>query len=540
MSIPDSAVHNGHRARMRAKLLKHTEIIFDTYELLEMLLYSVISYKDTNPVAKRLLDEFGSLEATLSADPEDIARVDGIGERAAELVKAAGELPLLGGTYIHERANAVIGTPDLAWVIFQRHFMIHPESYCAVMMLDDAMRFIDLYDVPTRKFSSAETRPRYFIDAQVRSRGTVAIVGYRHQNGGAVPFLGDYATRDMIAFELSRTGCLMIECLLIDYEGYHSTSKIGKLKLTTLPSLPAEVFYDSAYDVSDGLNRKIVETVRAIAKLPLGDERDRWILRALTKLLSFEIKDDPGACASRLMQRYGRIDTLLSVGMDELSPEIGERAAALLRVTAALCSRRVTEGLVFGERYSEEDVIRYLTGRLYGAPFERIMVLTLGADGEVLACDHIGDGVVNRSDVIPIKIINAAIKRSAASVVLAHNHRGGSPNASDEDIETTKKIYQMLRIAGKDLAMHVIIHGKEHRILIPNREEDTIENYDSIERLQYTRELRRRAAEEEARRKAEEQARAEEQAAREALERAEREKNLATDELPFGLEYPVN
>ena len=60
--LPDEKLHVGHRARMRRKFLSYGPRIFDTYELLEMLLYHVIPYKDTNPIAKRLLMEFGSLE----------------------------------------------------------------------------------------------------------------------------------------------------------------------------------------------------------------------------------------------------------------------------------------------------------------------------------------------------------------------------------------------------------------------------------------------------------------------------------------------
>ena len=65
--LPDEKLHVGHRARMRRKFLSYGSRIFDTYELLEMLLYHAIPYKDTNPVAKRLLMEFGSLEGVLTA-----------------------------------------------------------------------------------------------------------------------------------------------------------------------------------------------------------------------------------------------------------------------------------------------------------------------------------------------------------------------------------------------------------------------------------------------------------------------------------------
>ena len=88
--LPDEKMHSGHRSRMREKFLTHGARIFDTYELLEMLLYYTIPYKDTNPIAKRLLMEFGSLEGVLTASPEELARVSGIGERAAELLATVG------------------------------------------------------------------------------------------------------------------------------------------------------------------------------------------------------------------------------------------------------------------------------------------------------------------------------------------------------------------------------------------------------------------------------------------------------------------
>ena len=49
MAGTDAQVHSGHRQRMRDKFIRHGADVFDTHELLEMLLYYVIPYKDTNP-----------------------------------------------------------------------------------------------------------------------------------------------------------------------------------------------------------------------------------------------------------------------------------------------------------------------------------------------------------------------------------------------------------------------------------------------------------------------------------------------------------
>ena len=93
IELPDEKLHQGHRARMRDKFLKHGPDIFDTYELLEMLLYYAVPYKDTNPIAKRLLMRFGSLDGVLTADPSELAEISGIGKRAAELIVTIGRMP---------------------------------------------------------------------------------------------------------------------------------------------------------------------------------------------------------------------------------------------------------------------------------------------------------------------------------------------------------------------------------------------------------------------------------------------------------------
>ena len=62
------SVHKGHRSRMKEKLLTFGERIFHTYELLEMLLYYVIPYRDTNPISKALLKRFSGIDGVLSAN----------------------------------------------------------------------------------------------------------------------------------------------------------------------------------------------------------------------------------------------------------------------------------------------------------------------------------------------------------------------------------------------------------------------------------------------------------------------------------------
>jgi DNA repair protein RadC len=69
----------GHRARLRGRLLDDGGEALLDHELIEYLLALAIPRRDTKPLAKALLHEFGGLGGLLSADPRAVARVPGMG-----------------------------------------------------------------------------------------------------------------------------------------------------------------------------------------------------------------------------------------------------------------------------------------------------------------------------------------------------------------------------------------------------------------------------------------------------------------------------
>lgn len=82
----DAPDHLGHRSRLRGRLLDDADGLAD-YELVEYLLALAIPRRDTKPLAKALLREFGSLAQLIGADPDALRRVDGMGETAVAALK---------------------------------------------------------------------------------------------------------------------------------------------------------------------------------------------------------------------------------------------------------------------------------------------------------------------------------------------------------------------------------------------------------------------------------------------------------------------
>lgn len=88
MPAEKAPIHAGHRTRMRSRFFETGLDGFQPHEILEMLLFCVIPKRDVNPLAHALLDEFGSVDAVLSASPEELARVSGVGRQTGEFFAA--------------------------------------------------------------------------------------------------------------------------------------------------------------------------------------------------------------------------------------------------------------------------------------------------------------------------------------------------------------------------------------------------------------------------------------------------------------------
>lgn len=85
----DATDNGGHRARLRQRLFEGGPDALLDHELVEYLLALAIPRRDTKPLAKQLLREFGGFGALVTADAEAIARVGGISETAVAALKTA-------------------------------------------------------------------------------------------------------------------------------------------------------------------------------------------------------------------------------------------------------------------------------------------------------------------------------------------------------------------------------------------------------------------------------------------------------------------
>ncbi len=170
--------------------------------------------------------------------------------------------------------------------------------------------------------------------------------------------------------------------------------------------------------------------------------------------------------ANRVLSSFDRIQDLKEATIEEYTSVkgIGQAKATVLLAATELGKRlyqQYTE-----ERYtirSPEDAAAYLMTDMTSLKQEHFVVLFMNVKNEVLHKQTIFIGSLNSAIVHPREIFREAVKRSAASIICAHNHPSGNPTPSPEDIEVTKRLMDAGALMGIEVLDHVIIG--DHRFI---------------------------------------------------------------------------
>lgn len=88
---------------------------------------------------------------------------------------------------------------------------------------------------------------------------------------------------------------------------------------------------------------------------------------------------------------------------------------------------------------------------------EYLKVLLLNTKNVVISVETVSVGSLNSSIVHPREVFNVAIRKSAASIIICHNHPSGDTTPSKEDLNITKRLKECGQLLGIELLDHIII-----------------------------------------------------------------------------------
>lgn len=162
----------------------------------------------------------------------------------------------------------------------------------------------------------------------------------------------------------------------------------------------------------------------------------------------------------RLLKEHPIPDGLWRVCAEDLVALDGVGPAGAARLLACLEMSRRASAWSRGARpsiHTPEDVVDLCAPQLRGLDREHFWSLSLNIKNRLLKMSEVSVGSLNASIVHPRELFKDAVKASAASVVVVHNHPSGDATPSGADIQLTRRLVKAGDVLGIDLLDHVVI-----------------------------------------------------------------------------------
>ena len=181
----------------------------------------------------------------------------------------------------------------------------------------------------------------------------------------------------------------------------------------------------------------------------------------LELLLTFAIpRVNTNPQAHRLIDRFGSLTGVLEADPKDLQTVegIGPQAATLLSMLLPLLREYQQKKLLPRVRLgSYADLAAYCRTLYLGVNHEEFYVLSLDADLRLLAAKQIARGTPTEVNALPRQVLEELLQNHAACAVISHNHPSGSAQPSQEDVNITLAIENVLNGVGIRLYDHILI-----------------------------------------------------------------------------------
>lgn len=216
----------GHRARLRKRLIEGGPEALLDHELVEYLLALAIPRRDTKPLAKKLIGEFGGFGALLSAEPEALARIGGLGEGAigALMIARASALRLLAAQV---REKPILSNWQSLIDYLQADMAHSPIEKVRALHLDAKNMLIRDELVSEGSIDQAAIYVREIVRRAIDLHASGLLIVHNHPSGDSAPSRQDIAmTREL--YEACRPlGIVLHDHLIIGANEHKSLKSMG-------------------------------------------------------------------------------------------------------------------------------------------------------------------------------------------------------------------------------------------------------------------------------------------------------------------------
>lgn len=225
---PTKPHFHGHRERLRQRLLGQGPASLSDYEIIEFLLFGAKPRGDVKPLAKALIAQFGSLAAVLSASPQELKKLPGMGDASIAALLIIRE----AGTRL-TRADILDKPVIESWsslVGYCRTVMGRASiEHFRVLFLDRKNRLIADEEQQRGTVDHTPVYPREVVKRALELSASALILVHNHPSGDATPSNGDIEMTNEIRDTASRMGIELHDHLIVTRSSESSFRSLGLL-----------------------------------------------------------------------------------------------------------------------------------------------------------------------------------------------------------------------------------------------------------------------------------------------------------------------
>jgi DNA repair protein RadC len=232
--MPDTTTYQGHRKRLRDRLMQNPTALAD-YEILELLLAQVLLRKDTKALAKQLLNRFESLRGVLDARASELAAVAGFGPALTsfwvllrESMARYAEGPL--------RKHEVLASPEAVANMARQRLSgkAHEEVWTA--FVDSQNRLLSWELACSGSLDSSSIYPRDILERALLLKASGFIVVHNHPGGNTSASPADLAATLKLGESANACDIRFIDHIIVSDQGWYSVCRDTASTLLTKSS----------------------------------------------------------------------------------------------------------------------------------------------------------------------------------------------------------------------------------------------------------------------------------------------------------------
>lgn len=223
-------IYQGHRIRMRDNFIEEgCYPDLTTLEVLEMILFYAIPRKNTNEIAHRLLNVFGSLTAVCNASYNDLIKVEGVSKNAAVLIKLMPASFHAHRSEMASKKKSFASVEDVGQYLLDRYSGVVEEQF-SILSLSSSGRIIAFDRVACGDISSVGVSIRKVIEILIRTSATTVILAHNHPGGVALPSESDLSVTKSISQALKPLGIHILDHIILVEDDFVSLRQTEQFK----------------------------------------------------------------------------------------------------------------------------------------------------------------------------------------------------------------------------------------------------------------------------------------------------------------------